>query len=106
MSLPSLSDQDRADALKKAAAARQVRSETKTKLRSGALSVSDVIDASATDAALSRLKVSDLLEALPGIGKVRAALIMDELGIAATRRVRGLGIHQRSSLIDYLERVK
>ena len=36
------------------------------------------------------------------IGKVRAAAIMDSLGIAASRRVRGLGIHQRRALVDFM----
>ena len=49
-------------------------------------------------------KVTELLEALPGIGKVRAALIMNQLGIATTRRVRGLGIHQRKALVEFLGR--
>ena len=36
------------------------------------------------------------------IGKVRAAAIMDNLGIAASRRVRGLGVHQRRALVDFM----
>ncbi|WP_104087400.1 integration host factor, actinobacterial type [Arthrobacter sp. GMC3] len=102
MSLPSLSDQERAEALKKAAAARTVRSQIKADLKSGAVSVAAVISAAADDPALGRLKVTELLEALPGIGKVRATVIMSELGISPTRRVRGLGIHQRRSLVDFL----
>ncbi|MCQ9164387.1 MULTISPECIES: integration host factor, actinobacterial type [unclassified Arthrobacter] len=102
MSLPPLSDQERAAALKKAAAARTVRSDTKRRLKTGDVSVADVIAASAAEPALGRLKVTDLLEALPGIGKVRATVIMSELGIAPTRRLRGLGIHQRRMLVDYL----
>jgi hypothetical protein len=27
---------------------------------------------------------------------------MDELGIAASRRLRGLGIHQRRALVDFM----
>lgn len=102
MSLPPLSSQERAEALKKAAAARTLRSETKHALKSGTLSVAAVIAAAADEPALGRLKVTDLLEALPGIGKVRVSVIMSELGIAPTRRVRGLGVHQRRSLLAYL----
>jgi len=100
--LPPLSDQERAAALRKAAAARTLRSYTKARLKAGAVSVAEVIAASAEEPALGRLKVTDLLEALPGIGKVRATVIMSELGIAPTRRLRGLGIHQRRMLVDYL----
>ncbi|MCU6478771.1 integration host factor, actinobacterial type [Arthrobacter sp. A2-55] len=102
MSLPSLSNQERSAALKKAAAARTRRSETKRELKNGKVSVAAVIAAAAHEPALGRLKVSDLLEALPGIGKVRATVIMSELGIAPTRRVRGLGVHQRRTLVEYL----
>lgn len=102
MSLPSLTAKEREAALAKAAAARAFRSQIKLKLKAGSLSVGEVIEASGQEAAVGRLKVSDLLEALPGIGKVRATLIMSELGIAPTRRVRGLGIHQRRSLVEYL----
>ncbi|MEV8144466.1 integration host factor, actinobacterial type [Specibacter sp. NPDC078709] len=102
MNLPHLSHEQRADARIKAIAARAVRSQTKQDLKSGQASVADVLGAAGTEPALDRLRVSDLLEALPGIGKVRATVIMSELGIAPTRRVRGLGIHQRRALIEYL----
>lgn len=102
VNLPHLSHEQRADARIKAIAARAVRSQTKQDLKSGQASVADVLGAAGTEPALDRLRVSDLLEALPGIGKVRATVIMSELGIAPTRRVRGLGIHQRRALIEYL----
>ncbi|WP_192841673.1 integration host factor, actinobacterial type [Arthrobacter sp. ERGS1:01] len=102
MNLPPLSQTERAEALKKAAAARTIRSGIKRELKSGEVSVASVIAAATVNPALGRLKVTDLLEALPGIGKVRATVIMSELGIAPTRRVRGLGVHQRRTLVDYL----
>ncbi|GAA5229650.1 integration host factor, actinobacterial type [Arthrobacter cryoconiti] len=102
MSLPSLTAQERAAALEKAVAARTIRSDIKSGLKTGSVSVADVIGAASEEPALGRLKVTDLLEALPGIGKVRATLIMSELGIAPTRRVRGLGVHQRRALVEHL----
>jgi ribosomal protein S13 len=44
------------------------------------------------------MKVSALLESLPGVGKVRAKQLMERLGIADSRRVRGLGTNQRAAL--------
>lgn len=102
MNLPHLSHEQRADARVKAVAARAVRSQVKQDLKTGLTSVADVLGAAVAEPALERLRVSDLLEALPGIGKVRATVIMSELGIAPTRRVRGLGVHQRRALVDYL----
>ncbi len=104
MNLPHLSQQERAEARIKALAARAVRSQIKQDLKTGETTVAAVLDAATGEAALDRLKVCELLEALPGIGKVRATVIMSELGIAPTRRVRGLGVHQRRALLDYLGR--
>ena len=103
MSLKPLTDVERMRAREKATAARAVRADIKAQLKTGKLSVADVIGSTDGDDAVSRLKVLDLLKALPGVGDVRAAAIMTEVGIAATRRVRGLGIHQRRDLVSYLE---
>ena len=37
-----------------------------------------------------------------GYGKAKAAKIMEELGISATRRVQGLGVRQREQLLEQL----
>jgi ribosomal protein S13 len=42
--------------------------------------------------------VASVLESLPGVGKVRARRIMEEIGISESRRVRGLGAQQLASL--------
>ncbi|MDJ0313382.1 integration host factor, actinobacterial type [Arthrobacter sp. H35-D1] len=104
MNLPHLSHEERAEARIKAMAARALRSQAKQDLKTGQTTVAAVLAAAPGEAALDRLKVCELLEALPGIGKVRATVIMSELGIAPTRRVRGLGVHQRRALVDYLGR--
>ncbi|MCX6500485.1 MAG: integration host factor, actinobacterial type [Arthrobacter sp.] len=103
MSLRPLTPQERADALHKAAAARSARATAKERLKSGELSVAELLSAGETDEAIARMRVVELLEALPGIGQVRAAAIIERLGIAASRRVRGLGIHQRRALVDFID---
>ena len=45
-------------------------------------------------------KVLAVLESLPGLGKVRARKVMEEVGIADSRRVRGLGAQQRAALLE------
>ena len=55
-----------------------------------------------TYAMASLMKVSTLIESLPGYGKAKAAKIMEELGISATRRVQGLGVRQREQLLEQL----
>jgi hypothetical protein len=101
--LRPLTPQERSDALRKAAAARTTRATAKERLKSGELTIAQVISSGESDDAIARMRVAELLEALPGIGQVRAAAIMEQLGIAASRRVRGLGIHQRRALVDFID---
>ncbi|MGW9412489.1 integration host factor, actinobacterial type [Arthrobacter cupressi] len=103
MALKALSAQERSDALAKAAKARALRAQAKERLRKGELGIAALISRAAEDEALARMRVLELLEAVPGIGPVRAAAIMKELGIAASRRLRGLGVHQTRALIDFME---
>lgn len=95
MTLPALSPEQRADALLKAAA---VRAEIKDRLKHGKTGLADVLKAGMTDDVPGKMKVSALLQSMPGVGKVRAAQIMERLGIAESRRVRGLGDKQRAAL--------
>jgi len=54
------------------------------------------------DPIVARMKVSTLLESLPGFGKAKAAKVMDELEISESRRVQGLGARQREMLMKRL----
>ena len=98
MALPPLTPEQRTEALEKAARARKERAEVKNRLKRGATTLSEVIKEGSTDDVIGKMKVSALLESLPGVGKVRAKQIMERLGIAESRRVRGLGAKQRSAL--------
>lgn len=100
MPLPPLTPEQRAAALEKAAAARATRAAVKNRLKSGETTLSAVITEAETDEAIGKLKVSALLEALPGVGKVKAAAIMTTVGISESRRVRGLGPHQVAALVE------
>ena len=99
MALPTLTPEQRADALKKAAAARKKRAEVKAELKSDRKTLADVLKMADKDETIGKMKVSTVLESLPGVGKVRAQKIMEELDISATRRVRGLGSKQREQLL-------
>ena len=90
MALPQLTDEQRAAALEKAAAARRIRAELKDRLKRGGTNLKQVLKDAETDEVLGKMKVSALLEALPKVGKVKAQEIMTELEIAPTRRLRGL----------------
>ena len=96
--LPVLTPEDRAAALEKAKAARARRSEVKHLLKQGTTTIPAILKDAATDGTLAKMKVSALVEAMPGVGKTRRIQIMERLGIAENRRVRGLGPNQREAL--------
>jgi hypothetical protein len=96
---PSLSPEQRQAALDKAAAARRLRAELKEKLKMGSISLRELLEQGGRDDAVAKLKMVTVLESLPGVGKVRARRIMEELDISESRRVRGLGGNQRDALL-------
>lgn len=98
MPLPVLTDEQRKQALEKAAEARRKRAEIKGQLKSGKLTLRDMLSREGDDT-VGKMKVSTVLESLPGVGKVRARKIMEKLDISASRRIRGLGAKQRDALL-------
>ncbi len=99
MTLPPLTAEQRAAALEKAAAARRARAVVKTRLKYAHGSLAEVIETGRTDEVIGKMRVSALLESMPGVGRVRARQIMEEIGISESRRVRGLGQNQVSALL-------
>jgi hypothetical protein len=97
---PQLSDEQRKAALEKAAEARRVRAEIKEKLKMGSVSLKELMAQSEGDDMVGKMKVLAVLESLPGVGKVKARRAMEEIGIAETRRLRGLGEQQQKKLLD------
>lgn len=98
MTLPTLTPEQREIALEKSRAVRRLRAELKKDLKSGKLTLEDVLEGRAEIA--QKMKVAQLLEALPNVGKKRTEVLMLELGIASNRRVRGLGKHQTRALLE------
>ena len=101
MPIPQLSQDERIAALEKAKAARAKRAEIREELKAGKLSLEQVIDMK-DDEVVGRMRVSVLIETLPGYGKAKAEKIMDELKIAKTRRLRGLGERQNAAFLERL----
>lgn len=101
MALPPLTPEQRASALLKAAEARRIRAQVKNRLKYGGGSLEEVLKEGHEVDAIGKMKVSALLESVPGVGKAKAKAIMDEIGIAESRRVRGLGAVQTQRLIDF-----
>ena len=98
MALPDMPREDRARALEQAKAARTRRAELLREVSSGARTVAEVADG---DACYERIKVIALIKAVPGYGDVLARRLMEEIGIAESRRLRGLGYKQRAALLEH-----
>ncbi len=98
MALPTLTPEQRAAALEKAAAARKARAELKVRLKSSGTRLDEVLADGAEDEVIGKMKVIAVLESMPGVGKVRAQQQMQRLEISPSRRVRGLGVKQREAL--------
>lgn len=97
---PQLTPEQRRAALDKAAKARQKRAEVKEQLKSGRITLAELFAQGDADEMVGKLKVVSMLESLPGVGKVRARRLMEELDISESRRLRGLGDNQRQRLLD------
>jgi hypothetical protein len=100
---PPLSDEQRRQALEKAAIARRKRAELKEQLKSGRLTLRELLDRVADDI-VGKMKVSTVLESLPGVGRVRARKMMEKLDISDSRRLRGLGQKQKENLLQEFAR--
>ena len=96
---PPLTEEQRKQALEKAAIARRKRAELKDELKRGATSLKDLLGRT-NDEIVGKMKVSTVLESLPGVGRVRAKRIMERLDISESRRMRGLGQKQKDNLLQ------
>ena len=101
MAIPELTNAQRKEALAKAKAARETRAEAKRRLAAGEISIGELLDSD--DPAIGRMKVSELLRAVYGVGKARADAALRKMRIADTRRLAGLGPRQRAELIEFVE---
>jgi len=100
VALPPLTPEQRQAALDKAAASRRERAEVKNRLKTHGTTLTEVIEQGQKNDVIGKMKVVDLLQSVPGLGKVRARQTMERLGIAESRRVRGLGQNQIAALVE------
>jgi transposase len=98
VALPPLTPEQRQAALEKAAASRRERAEVKNRLKNSGASIVDVLRQGASNEVIGKMRVVELLQSMPGLGKIRAKQTMERLGIAESRRVRGLGSKQVAAL--------
>ncbi len=98
--LPEMSDEQRAAALERAGEARRVRAEIKQLLKTGSLTFSDVLTRAEENDLVAGTKIQAIVVSMPGMGKVSTKRLLEEIGIADNRTLRGLGPNQRAKLLD------
>lgn len=98
--LPEMTDEQRAAALERAALARRIRAEIKALLQTGSLTFTDVLDRAADDDLVAGTRVKAIIQSMPGMGKITTIRLMEEIGIAENRTLRGLTDRQTKELLD------
>ena len=107
---PERSQQQRMDALRRANDIRCERARLKERLRTGELSIGDVlVDPSAVIAGrpcvavcVHTAKVLDLVLAVPKYGRVKANRLLERCRVSSSKTVNGLTPRQRKELLDML----
>ena len=96
---PALTPEARSAALEKAKVSRKRRAQVKNQVKSGELSIAEVLDLAKSDEIVAKMRVLELLESKSGVGKVRGAALLDKLKISRTRRIQGLGRLQAEEIL-------
>lgn len=98
--LPEITDEQRAAALARAGEARQIRAEIKHLLKTGSLTLSDVLERADENDLVAGTKIQAIIVSMPGMGKIATKRLMEDIGIADNRTIRGLGSNQRAALLE------
>lgn len=96
---PSLTIEQRMEALKRSLEARRYRAEIKRKYCYGEISLEEVLQLGKTDPVIGKTRLSEILKCLPGVGNRKVELILAELGIK-NRRLKGLGKLQTQKILN------
>lgn len=71
----------------------------KNRLKHSGATIAEVLAEGEANEVIGKMRVSELLQSMPGLGKVRSAQVMERLKISESRRVRGLGAKQIAALV-------
>lgn len=100
---PARTDEQRAEALAAAAQQRAALAHLRQQLADGQVHPCHVLQSLAEHPEWGAMPVRRFLQAIPQVGQVRAAEYMNLCGVAANRRLRGLGVSQRAELVRMLK---
>ncbi|MGP9623567.1 integration host factor, actinobacterial type [Corynebacterium sp. AOP34-AQ2-28] len=97
-SLPTLTSEQRAEALHRPAQTREKSAEFTARLRTGDTPASTGLDEVLGDMPLAKIKLTSLLRTLPEWGQASVAYFLEANSIAVNRRLGGLGSIQLSAV--------
>ncbi len=98
---PTRTEQQRREALARANAVRTLRSQLKERLKRGEERIENVLNS--PPEYVHSAKVVELLMALPQVGPVRAARLLEACRVSASKTVIGLTPRQRAELLNRLQ---
>lgn len=96
---------DRVAAAHAAVAARRARAAVKRDIHTrerSAVEVAETAWSQSAHGAEASLRVREFLTSMPTLGPTRSARVMEQLNIAESKRLGGLGVRQRQRLLDWL----
>lgn len=99
--LPKLTNEERRAALEKAAVARKKRADLKNKAKEGGYTFTEILNMAENDEIVKKTRVMEVLKSMPKIGQIKAQQIMDDLEIAHSRKLGGLGKRQKDELLKF-----
>lgn len=97
---PERSHQQRMEALRRANDIRSERARLKERLRTGELTITQVLEDPPT--CVHTAKVLDLVLAAPKYGRVKANRLLESCRVSSSKTVNGLTPRQRKELLDML----
>lgn len=99
---PALTNEQRRAALDKAMRIRTARHSFLSDVSHSKISVPEAMGRIDGDDIVGRTRVSAFIKAVPNFGIAKTKRVMENLGIPANRRLRGLGCRQREALTKAL----
>lgn len=99
--LPEMTEEQRTAALERAREARRLRAEIKHLLKTGSLTFAEVLARADEDDLIAGTKIQAIVVSMPHMGKVSTKRLLEEIGVADNRTIRGLGTNQRNALLAY-----
>ena len=92
----------RAQVLEDLRGARAAREDVVARVAAGSLSLAEALELAATRRDVAACYVTKLVEAVPGVGKVRGRRLLAELGVPPRQRCGELTVDLRDALLGAL----